>query len=33
MVHTCVEARIQNMQRFHAISLKNGRPDLATENH
>ena len=33
MVHTYVEARIQNMQKFHAISLTNGRPDLTTENH
>ena len=33
MVHTCVEVRIQNMQKFYAISLTNGRPDLTTENH
>ena len=33
MVHTYVEARTQNMQKFHAISLTNGRPDLTTENH
>ena len=26
MVHTCVEVRIQNMQKFYAISLTNGRP-------
>ena len=24
---------IQNMQKFYAISLTNGRPDLTTENH
>ena len=33
MVHTCIEVRAQNMQKFHAISLTNGRPDLTTENH
>ena len=33
MFHTCVEVRIQNMQKFYAISLTNGRPDLTTENN
>ena len=33
MAHTCIEARIQSVQKFHAISLTNGRPDLTTENH
>ena len=33
MFYTCVEVRVQNMQKFYAISLINGRPDLTTENH
>ena len=32
MFHTCVEVRIQNMQKFYAISQTNGRPDLTNEN-
>ena len=33
MAHSCVEVRIQTIQKFYTISLKNGRPDLTTENH
>ena len=29
----CVELGIQNMQKFYAIALTNGRPDLTTKNH
>ena len=33
MFYPCVKVGIQNMQKFYAISLTNGRPDLTTENH
>ena len=33
MAHNCVEVRIQAMQMFYAISIKNRRLDLTTKNY
>ena len=33
MAQMYVKVRIQTIQKFYVISLKNGRPDLTSENH
>ena len=33
MARICIKFRIQNMQKLYAISLTNGRPDVAAKNH